>query len=85
MKYALRSLVVVMIFATAGLFAQAATEAPAAGDDASGVVISFYPDGTADAGDITLRDRAGFRRAVVGQQANLAGWQLDIQHVWVRQ
>ena len=41
--------------------ADAATEAPVAGDDAGGVVISFYPDGTADAGDFTLRDRAGFR------------------------
>ena len=26
-----------------------------------GVAISFYPDGTADGGDITLRDREGFR------------------------
>jgi hypothetical protein len=25
------------------------------------VAISFYPDGTADGGDITLRDREGFR------------------------
>ncbi len=30
-------------------------------NDLNGVVISFYPDGTADAGDITLRDREGFR------------------------
>ncbi len=37
------------------------TEAPATENDLSGVVISFYPDGTADAGDITLRDREGFR------------------------
>jgi type II secretion system protein H len=27
-------------------------------------VISFYPDGTADAGDIVLRDREGFRLAL---------------------
>ena len=25
------------------------------------MTISFYPDGTADAGDILLRDREGFR------------------------
>lgn len=37
------------------------TEAPVSTDDSSGVIIAFYPDGTADAGDITLRDREGFR------------------------
>ena len=36
-------------------------EASALENDASGVAISFYPDGTADGGDITLRDREGFR------------------------
>jgi len=30
-------------------------------NDLSGVAIAFYPDGTADGGDITLRDREGFR------------------------
>jgi type II secretion system protein H len=41
--------------------ADTAAEAPATENDLNGVVISFYPDGTADAGDITLRDREGFR------------------------
>jgi type II secretion system protein H len=41
--------------------ADSTTETPAAESDLSGVLISFYPDGTADAGDITLRDREGFR------------------------
>jgi type II secretion system protein H len=31
------------------------------GSDADGVAVDFYPDGTADGGDITLRDREGFR------------------------
>jgi type II secretion system protein H len=35
--------------------------APVSGSDVGGVAISFYPDGTADGGDITLRDREGFR------------------------
>ena len=35
--------------------------APIAETDSSEVAIGFYPDGTADAGDITLRDREGFR------------------------
>jgi type II secretion system protein H len=39
----------------------APAEAPAPSADSSGVTIAFYPDGTADAGDITLRDREGFR------------------------
>jgi len=29
-----------------------------------GLAIAFYPDGTADAGDIILRDREGFRLAL---------------------
>ncbi len=29
-----------------------------------GVAIAFYPDGTADAGDVILRDREGFRLAL---------------------
>jgi type II secretion system protein H len=41
--------------------ADSAAETPLADSDLNGVVISFYPDGTADAGDITLRDREGFR------------------------
>ncbi len=31
---------------------------------ADGVAIAFYPDGTADAGDVVLRDREGFRLAL---------------------
>ena len=42
-------------------------EAPVSGNDLGGVAISFYPDGTADAGEITLRDREGFR---LGLQIN---------------
>ncbi len=42
-------------------------EAPVSGNDLGGMAISFYPDGTADAGDITLRDREGFR---LGLQIN---------------
>ena len=43
--------------------APAKTPAPAgeSGNAASGVTITFYPDGTADAGEIMLRDRDGFR------------------------
>jgi len=43
--------------------AETATEAPLSAGDlpTSEVAINFYPDGTADAGDITLRDREGFR------------------------
>ena len=37
------------------------SEAPISENDLSGVAIAFYPDGTADGGDITLRDHAGFR------------------------
>lgn len=42
------------------------TEAPVSGNDlpVSETVIAFYPDGTADAGDILLRDREGFRLAL---------------------
>jgi type II secretion system protein H len=36
-------------------------DAPVSGNELGGVTIAFYPDGTADAGDITLRDREGFR------------------------
>ena len=42
-------------------------EAPGFGNDLGGIAISFYPDGTADAGDIALRDREGFR---LGLQIN---------------
>ena len=35
-----------------------------AGSPVDGVVIAFYPDGTADAGDIILRDHEGFRLAL---------------------
>src|ERR1039457_6279915 len=38
-----------------------ASDAPVSSGDPGGVAISFYPDGTADGGDITLRDREGFR------------------------
>ncbi len=41
--------------------ADASAETPDLGNDGNGVTIAFYPDGTADGGDITLRDRAGFR------------------------
>jgi type II secretion system protein H len=37
------------------------TPSPDDGSPAGGVAIAFYPDGTADAGDIVLRDRQGFR------------------------
>jgi type II secretion system protein H len=37
------------------------SETPASENNAGGVVIAFYPDGTADGGDFTLRDREGFR------------------------
>lgn len=39
------------------------SEASVAGNDgpASETVIAFYPDGTADAGEVLLRDREGFR------------------------
>jgi type II secretion system protein H len=40
---------------------EANSEAPVSGNDLGGVAIAFYPDGTADGGDITLRDREGFR------------------------
>jgi type II secretion system protein H len=40
---------------------EANSEAPVSGNDLSGVTIAFYPDGTADGGNITLRDREGFR------------------------
>lgn len=36
-------------------------EAPVPENSSDEVAISFYPDGTADAGDIMLRDREGFR------------------------
>jgi type II secretion system protein H len=36
-------------------------EAPVSENDLSGVAIAFYPDGTADACDIVLRDSEGFR------------------------
>lgn len=39
-------------------------EPPASTVDAGGVAISFYPDGTASAGEIRLRDREGFRLAL---------------------
>ena len=39
---------------------EANSEAPVSGNGLSGVAIAFYPDGTADGGDITLRDREGF-------------------------
>lgn len=39
-------------------------EPPVSNVDARGVAISFYPDGTADAGEIQLRDREGFRLAL---------------------
>ncbi|HTL73982.1 MAG TPA: GspH/FimT family pseudopilin [bacterium] len=39
-------------------------ESSAATVDASGVAISFYPDGTASPGEIRLRDREGFRLAL---------------------
>jgi type II secretion system protein H len=44
----------------------AQTENTSANEDspADEVTISFYPDGTADAGDILLRDRDGFRLAL---------------------
>jgi type II secretion system protein H len=38
-----------------------AGEASNSGNELDGTAISFYPDGTADAGDILLRDRDGFR------------------------
>jgi type II secretion system protein H len=41
--------------------AEGDTAAPGAETAAIGTTISFYPDGTADAGAILLRDRAGFR------------------------
>jgi type II secretion system protein H len=41
--------------------ADESTEANLSTGDASGVTIAFYPDGTADGGDFTLRDREGFR------------------------
>ena len=34
------------------------------GSPVDGVAIAFYPDGTADAGDIILRDQEGFRLAL---------------------
>ena len=34
------------------------------GSPVDGVAIAFYPDGTADAGEITLRDQEGFRLAL---------------------
>jgi type II secretion system protein H len=37
------------------------TEAPVSENDLRGAAIAFYPDGTADGGDIVLRDREGFR------------------------
>jgi len=37
------------------------SETPVSENDAGGVAIAFYPDGTADGGDFTLRDREGFR------------------------
>jgi type II secretion system protein H len=46
--------------------ASAPTENASVNDESSAdeVTISFYPDGTADAGDILLRDRDGFRLAL---------------------
>jgi type II secretion system protein H len=44
--------------------ASAPTENVSAESAADEVTISFYPDGTADAGDILLRDRDGFRLAL---------------------
>jgi type II secretion system protein H len=41
--------------------ANAEAAAPASESGSDEVAISFYPDGTADAGDIVLRDREGFR------------------------
>jgi type II secretion system protein H len=38
-----------------------ASEAANPENDSGEAAIAFYPDGTADAGDITLRDREGFR------------------------
>jgi len=40
---------------------------PVSGNAPSGTTITFYPDGTADAGEIVLRDRGGFR---LGLQIN---------------
>jgi type II secretion system protein H len=37
------------------------TEVPASENDWSRVTINFYPDGTADAAELLLQDRAGFR------------------------
>jgi prepilin-type N-terminal cleavage/methylation domain-containing protein len=44
----------------------AQTENADAGDGSSAnqMTVNFYPDGTADAGEILLRDRAGFRLAL---------------------
>jgi len=42
-------------------FSKAGSESSDLGNDLNTVTIAFYPDGTADGGDITLRDRAGFR------------------------
>jgi prepilin-type N-terminal cleavage/methylation domain-containing protein len=39
----------------------ASPESPVAGSESSPTAITFYPDGTADAGAVLLRDRVGFR------------------------
>ena len=41
--------------------AHSETVAPAAENGSDEVTIAFYPDGTADPGDLLLRDREGFR------------------------
>jgi type II secretion system protein H len=44
--------------------AQPEVAGPDGASSADGVAIAFYPDGTADAGDVVLRDREGFRLAL---------------------
>jgi type II secretion system protein H len=43
-------------------------------------IIEFHPDGTADAGQIILRDRAGFRLALQVQAATARVRLVDLQH-----
>ena len=60
-KGALDPRIAVEFHAPGEIASEAKSDAPVLGNDVGGIAIAFYPDGTADAGAVLLRDRSGFR------------------------